>query len=244
MKKRFSFFIIGVVLLVISLPVSTPMAMEFFHKLKMKSNYQITNINDDDPPAHSTYVFNNHIVEINETMSDVEVYKSPWEHNIGLGDLEVMIDGKQIDLFPEHPIRIDDKGLSRYYGELAYLYVRDRWADETYFVIIGKKTRELIKEMPNGDIVGHVPEEELDYAVHTLALNGEVKSETIHFTDRNAYHTQLLNHGGVVPYRIGYYTDLLEAYPSFLFPIVFPFFTFISGLSLAIIFFPRKRVRE
>ncbi|MBX4340705.1 hypothetical protein K4G93_21500, partial [Mycobacterium tuberculosis] len=56
-----------------------------------------------------------------------------------------------------------------------------------------------------------------------------------------ALQTELLNAGGLVPYYIGYYTNDLKAYPSLLFPLIYPFITLLIGLILIIIYFPVRK---
>jgi len=155
-----------------------------------------------------------------------------------LADLSLELDGKQLDKLKDHPIRAEEEGLNRYYGEAAYLTLRDKENDKSLFVVLLKKTRELQREMPNGDIAGWVPEEKLAYTSYALDEAGNVESSSFTFADPDALQTELLNAGGVGPYRIGYYTDAWEVYPTIFFPFLFPFFTLMIGLILCIVHLP------
>lgn len=244
MKKRLVFFIIGTILFLTSLPLSTEMIMELIHNQKMNKEYKITNVSKGEPPTKSTFNFKDHIVEVKETLIDEESYIDPWSNKIGIADLSLKLDGKKIDTLKGYPIRIDEKGLNRYYGEIAYLILEDKKNDKTQFILLLKKTRELEKEMPNGDIVGGVPSEKLKYTLYTLDEDGNFKNKSFNFTERDALQTELLNAGVVVPYSIGYYTDAWEGYPTIFFPLIFPFLTLLLGLVLILVFFPIRKVKK
>lgn len=239
MNRRILFFIIGAALLLATIPVSIPMTLEVIHNIKMSTDYQITNLSEGEPPSDPLYVFNDHIIEIEENLGDV-FYENAWQNKIGLGDIMVSIDTLEIERLKDHPIRIEEDGLNRYYGEVSYLNIEDRKQADSYLIVLVKNSREIITTNENGDMLGFLPEEELTYTVHKLDQSGTIASESFVFNERNAFQTELLNHSGVAPYAIGYHTDLLEAYPSLFFPVLYPFITFIIGISLIIFFFPRR----
>lgn len=242
MIKRILIFTIGAILLITSLPLSSKMFMELIHDQRMSASYKIKNVNDGFPPTNSTYRYKDWVIEVEETLKDEEHYIDPWKYKIGIADLSILIDGKKVDTLKDYPVRVEEKGLNRYYGEIAYLTLEDRKKDEKQFIVLLKKTRELPKEMPNGDIVDWAPDEKLNYTQYILDEEGNLTNQSFSFTDRDALQTEILNAGVVVPYRIGYYTDAWEGYPSLVFPFLFPFSTLAIGLILIILFFPgRKR---
>jgi hypothetical protein len=244
LKKRIIFFLLGTILLLTSLPLSTKMTMELNHKQKMNSKYRISNILDaysGMTTPESTFNFKGQIVEIEEAVKDVDLYIDPWSNKIGIADLTLKINGNEIDTLKDHPIRVEEEGLNRYFGEIAYLTLEDRKNGKTQFVALLKKTREMQKEMPNGDIVGGVAPEKLTYIVYTLDEEGTLNSQSFGFSERNAIQTELLNAGVIGPYRLGYYTNAWEGYPSLFFPFVFPFGTLAVGFILIIFFFYKIR---
>ncbi|MBT2729520.1 hypothetical protein J7E63_21760 [Bacillus sp. ISL-75] len=107
-----------------------------------------------------------------------------------------------------------------------------------------KKTREIQKEMPNGDIVGGVPEEKLNYKLYTLDEEGKLKNKSFKLNERDALQTELLNSGFVVPYSIGYYTNAWEGYPTLFFPLLFSFLTLIVVFILILVFLPIRKVKK
>lgn len=243
-KKRLVFFILGSILFITSLPTSTKMLMELIHNKKMNNKYDIVNVSEGYPPTDSTYNFSNHVIKLKETIKQTKSYKDPWDYQIKLADLSLELDGEQLDILKNHPIRAEEEGLNRYYGEVAYLILRDKENDKSQFVILLKKTRELQREMPNGDIVGGAPEHKLKYTLYAIDEEGNVESSSFNFTEPDALQTELLNAGVIGPYRIGYYTNAWEAYPSIFFPLIYPFLTLIIGLILCIIYLPINKNRN
>lgn len=232
------------ILFLISVPLSTKMVIELIHHKNMNAKYEITNVSEGFPPTESIFNFKGHIVEIKEVMREEESYTDPWHNKIGIGDLSLEVDGRKLDTLSKHPIRMEEDGLNRYFGEIAYLILEDGKSGESQFIALLKNTRELQKENENGDIASWVPEEKLNYTTYTLDEAGNLTSKSFSFNNRNALQTELLNAGLVTPYAIGYYTDAWEAYPSVLFPLVFPFVTLIAGFTLIIIFLPVRRAKK
>ncbi|WP_411334498.1 hypothetical protein ACK1LH_03435 [Metabacillus indicus] len=251
MTKKLSVFIIGAILFLTSLPTSTELVMEFIHTRKMSEQYEIVDVReieetpDSYQPPDSIFNFNGRLIEIKETIKESKSYIDPWGNQIKSADLSLELDGKVLANLKNHPIRVDDIGLNRYYGEVAYITLYDRKNNKNQFIILLKKTKETIREMPNGDLVGWVPEEKLNYLLYAIDEEGNVESDSFSFTERDALQTELLNAGGVVPYYIGFYTNDLKAYPTIFFPLIFPFLTFIIGLILTIVYFPmRKNIKR
>ena len=147
MKKKIVFCLIGTILLLTSLPISTKMVMELIHNQKMNQEYKITNVSEGFPPTESTINFKDHIVEIKETIKDEESYiKNPWSNKIGIADLSLKLDGEEIDTLKGYPIRLEEEGLNRYYGEIAYLILEDKINVKTQFIILLKKTEKITRD--------------------------------------------------------------------------------------------------
>ena len=213
------------------------MIMELIHKQKMNKEYKITNVSKGEPPTTSTFNFKDHLVEIKETIIDEESHIDPWSNKIGIADLSLKLDGKEIDSLKGYPIRVDEEGLNRYYGEIAYLSLTDKGNGTSQFIVLLKKTKELQKEMPNGDIVGWVQPDKLKYMLYAFDEDGHnLNQKSFNLSDRSALQTELLNVGAMVPHSIGYYTDAWEGYPTLFFPLIFPFLTLLLGLVLILVF--------
>jgi hypothetical protein len=241
MKKKWLLFILGIIILIISIPMSTQMTLELIHNQKMDNHYKITNVSADYPPKGTTFEFKDQLIEIEETILDEEGYKDPWDNQIVFADLSLKLNGIEIETMKNHPIRIGGEGLQRYYGEISYLLLEDKENDKKQLIVLLKKTRELQKEMPNGNIIGGVPEEKLKFKLYELDEKGKLNIQTFSFTERNALQTELLNASGLSPYSIGYYTDAWEWYPTIVFPFLFPFLSLLLGLALIAVYAPFNR---
>ncbi|MCI2255535.1 hypothetical protein L2D08_14265 [Domibacillus sp. PGB-M46] len=240
--KRLVFFIIGALLFIISVPSSTKMVMELINDQKMNVRYTITGVNTGYPSVDPTFHFQDHLIEIEETIKNEEGYIDPWDNKIVLADLTLKLDGVQVDTLSSYPIRAEESGLNRYHGEIAYLMLKDKKMNKTDFTVLVKKTRELEIEKPNGDIVGGVPEDKLTYNLYRVEDGGNIKRESFRFTERNELQTELLNASAIVPYAIGYYTDAWEWYPTIFFPWIFPFLSLFVGFVLVIVCFPYRKI--
>ncbi|MDW0111103.1 hypothetical protein [Sporosarcina aquimarina] len=238
------FFVIGLLLFLVSLPLSSLMIVELGHNLKMQNLYGVTTLSDGYPPTPSTFTYQDHTVTIEETMKDEVSFINPWSYEIGIADLAIKIDGKVVDRLLHYPVRIEEEGLNRYYGDIGYLMVRDKKTNESHFVMLIKKTREIEKEKPDGGIVGSLPAETLQYEQFNLGEDGQVTTDSFTFEDRSGLQTELLNVSFLTPYGIGFYTDAWKAYPVFFFPLTYPFGTLVIGFVLTFIYFPFKKKKE
>lgn len=232
MNKKLTLLIMGLVLLVTSLPLSSMMILEIVHEQKMKRTYTITNVNEGYPATPATYSFDEEIIEIEERSTNNESYIDPWQFKIDARDVTFKVNGKTLHTLHRVPVRVEEEGLNRYYGEFAYLTLEDKQAKQTSFVLLLKTTRSAERELPNGDMIGYVPPENLTYTLYAWDEKGNKTSESFTFTNRNALQTELMNKGNVTPYSIGYYTNAWHTYPSLFFPFLFPFGTLFMGFGL------------
>lgn len=240
-KLKQLFFVIGLLLFIVSLPLSSIMIVELGHTLNMQNLYGVTTLSDGYPPTPSTFTYQDHTVTIEETMKDEDSFINPWSYEIGIADLAIKIDGKVVDRLLHYPVRIEEEGLNRYYGDIGYLMVKDKKKDESQFVILLKKTREIEKEKHDGGIVGSLSAETLQYKQINLDEDGHVTTDSFSFRERSGLQTELLNVSYLTPYGIGYYTDAWKGYPVFFFPLTYPFGTLIFGCVLTFIYFPIKK---
>ena len=82
--------------------------MELIHNQKMNQEYKITNVSEGFPPTESTFNFKDHIVEIKETIKDEESYIDPWRNRVVIADLSLKLDGKEINILKDYPIRLEE----------------------------------------------------------------------------------------------------------------------------------------
>ena len=235
---RFTGFIIGIILFLGSLPFASIMAIEYVHDKKMDMQYRFIDISKGEPPTSSEYIFNEQEITIEETPIAKQGYTDPWKNEIGFSDLVFKVNGKEIDRLLTYPIRESEVGLNRYFGNIAYFLVEDKKIGETSFVLGLKRTNETTSAKLNGDIIGWVSENELQYTYHKVNKAGEVLSNDFGYADRDGFETKLLTKGYLAPTAVGYYTDLWHGYPSLFFPFLYPLLTIIIGGILIICYRP------
>src|SRR5699024_7120136 len=97
--------------------------------------YQIINISEGYPPTDSTYLFEGNKIEIEEKLLDEESFLDPWDRKIGIADISIKLNGNEIEKLESHPVRIEEEGLNRYFGEIAYLKVKDLKNKNTKFFV-------------------------------------------------------------------------------------------------------------
>lgn len=220
--RRSAGFIIGVILFVGSLPVASIMLIEYVHDQKINMHYRFIDISKGEPPTSSKYMFNDQEITIEETSSAKQGYTDAWHNEMVFSDLVFKVNGKEIDQLSAYPVRENEEGLNRYFGDIAYFLVEDKKVGETSFVLALKRTNETISAKVNGDIIGWVPENELQYTYYEVNNAGEVLRNDFGYTDRDGFETKLLTKGYLAPTAVGYYTDLWNGYPSFFFPFLYP----------------------
>ncbi|MDN4606581.1 hypothetical protein [Sporosarcina highlanderae] len=238
MKKRWVLFLVGVILFLSSLPLTVQMAMEKTHTAKMHNRYDLHIISHRYPPPKSTFLYKDHTVKVEETPIDKESYTDPWKYTIAFADLSVVVNEEQIDKLEQYPIRIEEEGLARYYGNISFIILKDKRRDEEKLYMILKKTNDPIEVGINIDPMM------LTYDLYSINEAGHLEGESFSFTNRNALQTLILNNSGASPFAIGYYTDAWNWMPSILFPFIFPFFSFFVGVFLMIRFLPFKRRKQ
>lgn len=241
---RWIVFLLGVILFLGSLPQAGIMLIELVHDQRMDMQYTIKKIDEGYPATPSIYKFHGHRISIEETLSEIEGYTDAWDNEMAFFDLAFVIDGQEVDRLPAHPVRKNEEGLNRYYGEVAYFNVDDRNKSMNEFVVALKKRKETIQEKSNGDIVGWVPGAELMYTYYAVNEAGEVTRKDFNYETRNGFETKLLTKGMLASTSVGYYTDAWHGYPSMFFPFLYPFSTLIIGGVLTIVFRPFWRKRR
>ncbi|MCG7343359.1 hypothetical protein MHZ92_04405 [Sporosarcina sp. ACRSL] len=242
MVKKWIVFLIGVIIFLSSLPLTILMAMEKIHTSQMHNRYELHIISHRYPPPESTFHYKNNIIEVKETLLDEENYTDPWNYKIAFADLSVFINGEEIDTLEQYPIRMEEEGLARYYGNISSIIIKDKRKDEEKLYMILKKTKDPV--VTDGINIGIAPVETLTYSLYDLDEDGLLGRESFSFTNRNALQTLLLNNSGTSPHAIGHYTDAWNWMPSVFYPFIFPFLSFLVGIVLLIFYFPFRKSKS
>lgn len=243
MGKWFA-FILGLLLFLSSLPLTSLMLVELVHDKRMDMRYKIEDVSQGYPPTPSKYVYHENLITIEETLNEKEGFTDAWENEMEFADLVLKVNGNRIDRLTAYPVRKYEEGLNRYFGDIAYFLVNDKKKNTNSFIVVLKRTKEMISAKPNGDLVGMGPEEELMYTYYKVNTSGEVERKNFDYVTRDGFETKLLTKGYLASTAVGYYTNVWHGFPSIFFPFLYPFFTVLLGGILIVRYRPfwRKKI--
>lgn len=243
MKKRL-LFAFGLILLLSALPLSTIMIMEKIHTQKMYSRYDIEDLDAQYPPLEQQFTVLNQDVEIDETIIEEGNYTDLWDNDIAIANITIKVNGKKLANMENYPIRVKGEGLQRYYGNLSFIVLFDKEIEESNLFVIIRNTKDTIINENGVNIINSPLLEDIKYTMYTIDEEGKIERDTFSQNNRNAIQTFVLNISSTSPMSVGYYTDAWHMYPSIFFPLLYPLGTFISGVILVIIYFPRRKVKK
>lgn len=233
---RKTLLIFGFILLVFSIPPFIPLVMEKLYDQEMNKKYKITEINEMFKGAPTDYQFADRYIYVNHLSKNYELYHDPWGYLIDISDIYIYIDGVNQETLEEYPVKAGAEGLNQYNHYLSYWLVEEKQTDKKSFVIVMQKNGIEKKEPAKGDNEGFVPQEKLAYSTLTIQEDGTLNRGNFTYENKNKLQTKLippLLFGGA-----GYYTNAWIAYPSILYPFIFPFLTAIFGLIFLLAGFP------
>lgn len=212
--------------------------MEKVYDYEMSKKYKITEINEMYKGAPTAYRFANSYINIYNLSKHYERYRDPWDNLIDISDIDIAINGETEEILEEYPVRLGEEGLNQYNHYLSYWLVEEKQTEKTSFVIVMQMNGVHEKALPNGDIEGFVPQEELKYSTITIQEDGTISRDEFSYQNKNKLQTKLIppmHFGGA-----GYFTDAWFAYPSIIYPFIYPFLIMILGLIFILIGFPYK----
>lgn len=99
--RRWIGFLVGVVLFLSSLPLTSMMLLELVHSQRMDMRYTIKNIGEGYPPTPSTYMYHGQMISIEETPREMEGYTDAWDNEMAFFDLAFIVNGQEVDRFGE-----------------------------------------------------------------------------------------------------------------------------------------------
>jgi hypothetical protein len=237
---RKTLFILGIILFIISLPLSFPLIMEKVYNYEMSKKYKITEINEMHKGAPTAYRFENSYINIYRLSKNHELQRDHWDNLIDISDVDIAINGETEEILEEYPVRIGEEGLNQYKHYLSYWLVEEKQTDKKSFVIVLQMNGAKEDLLINGKMGEFVPKEKLEYSTITIQEDGTISRDNFTYENKNKLQTKLIPpmyFGGA-----GYYTDVWFAYPNILYPFIYPFFTMILGLIFILIGFPYKHL--
>lgn len=234
MKRFIIFLVISLFLIIGSALPLYEIAREKIIDNKLSSRYLLEHAYVEEPGFPRIIDVNEMIIngmklEIVEEQTGKKAPLTRWDEKEGVPpgnivNLHILLDGEPITSPSEISLSNRQRG-SKFFSWLDIVTVKDYAEGQEYIKIVQRLTNdEKLDEDRQWKIisineVGHVTEEIISYKTrseHPLGV------KLIHFTN-----TALV--------AFGYHSDILQGYPSLLFPIIYPFITGIIGL-IGIIF--------
>src|SRR5690606_37053471 len=109
------------------------------------SRYTILNLHEQD------VVFP---LEIEEISKNNAPYINPWQFKTEVKNVTFTWNGEILHEATDMPVRIEETGMNRYYGQLAFLQLEDQQTNKTSSILLTKETHDSERQLPNGDITG------------------------------------------------------------------------------------------
>lgn len=153
-----------------------------------------------------------------------------------MGEVELLINGENYAVSTPIEIRTSSLDNNRYHGFVGLVSKYNRFTQEDELVVV--------KRLFTDDLLTN--EEEYSWETLTINERGEVVKDMFTRTELNdpAYRTEVINKAGASPIRLGYESDILHYYPTFIFPLLYPFFSGLIGavfIILGLIFAVRRK---
>ncbi|MGE7693923.1 hypothetical protein ACQKNC_07360 [Lysinibacillus sp. NPDC094177] len=227
MKLKGNIFFIGLFLLVISSIPLFYMAREVYIEWKIDSKYSIKQVYEEQglPTTidHQDIEVNGRHIEIKEEPTGKKASLTFWDEEAGVeaGDivkLHLFVDNKEVTTADE--IWLSNRNQSsRYFSWLDILTVNEKIA--------------IVQRLTDDD----TNMDDRTWKIIWIDEKGKVKEDTISYQSRkeNPLAVRLIGYSGTDLMMMGYYSDILTVYPTFLFPLMFPFGSVIMGILLCII---------
>ena len=154
--------IIGIILLILSIPTSSKVLMEKVYDWEMKSRYEISELNEMYKGAKTTYEFAD---------SQINVF-----HESKSDELETLV---------YYPVKIEERGLNQYTHYISYWLVEEKDTNKRFFVIILQKN-------PSPYNVATFSIERLEYISYTISETGTITRDTFNYENKNKLQTKLI----------------------------------------------------
>lgn len=230
---RKSFWIIGLVLFVISAIPLFQMAREEVTDWNLSTRYQVDHADREQGfpitiDAQKIEV-KGHLIEIVEEQTGEKGSLTLWDKDEGVeaGDivkLHLFVDGKEVTKADEIWLSNRDRG-SRYYSWLDILTVNEKVA--------------IVQRLTDDD----QPMDDRRWKIIWIEEQGNITEEEVSYQNRqeNPLAVRLINVSGTSLMGMGYYSDVLQGYPSLFFPIIYPVVTGLIGILLCAIAYLRRK---
>jgi hypothetical protein len=148
--------------------------------------------------------------------------------------VRILVDGRDYGAPAQAEARPHFRDSNRYHGYVSLKRLTDRRSGLTTIVVA-----QALGATPG--TVGY-DENHHRYRVLTVSADGLVKEDVFTYAERGAPAVRARQIDGVVPHPFGYHSDLMQVWPSFWYPVLYPWLSGSVGAAmLALSLFIRRR---
>jgi hypothetical protein len=233
-RKRLIILGIGIILLAVSFKPIFLMMREHWIGISITNRYDIDHADQKDgfPRILQTpkIIVNNDVIEIIEEKTGLTAPLTVHDkgENLPSGEivkLQIKLNGKNVAASTEMWLSNRDRG-SRYFSWLDILTIKDNKTGENHVAIVQRLT---------GD---NEPTSKRKWRILYINKDRQTKVETFEYRERSQHQlgVRLVNFSGTSLISMGYNSDILHYYPSFVFPVFYPWITTILGFIFLLLF--------
>jgi hypothetical protein len=220
----------GIILLAFSIiPMYAMLREEMIHQ-SIENRYAVNHADMKDGfPAilqSSEITVNGRRIKIMEENTGRLAPATPWdlEEHVPPGDIvkvQIELDGSKIAEPAEMWLSNRERG-SRYFSWLDVLTVKDRTTGENQIAIVQRLTDDRERM------------DKRQWRIIFVHGNGEWEQETFSYSERFRFPlgVKLVMVSGTSLMAMGYYSDILQVYPSLIFPLLYPWVSSAAGFAL------------
>lgn len=227
-RKAVIYLVLGLMLFVLSTPQLFAYAREFASGQTSEYRYDFRPIRTEIPGfgayANEADYYGNR-VELSDDFGDASAgLDAGEEEQWRTGQVRITINGEDYSHPAEAVIRPSYLDSNRYHGYLAIVELVDKRGEQDRLAVVQRIDG-------NHDSAW---KEKLEWRLLMVSKNGAVEEEMFTYAERGEplYRARLANYA--TPIAVGFHSDVLQAWPSLLYPLLYPFFTGLLGLLLLI----------
>jgi hypothetical protein len=147
--------------------------------------------------------------------------------------VRILIDGRDYSSPTEAIVRPYFRDANRYHGFLSLKRVVDRNSGTTKIAV------SQALGAPTGVTRSYSPER-LRYRVLLISTDGIIEEELFTYAQRGSPAIRARLIAGVVPHPFGYHSDLMQGWPTLLYPVLYPWLSGLIGAGIVILAIARR----
>jgi len=225
----------GLLLVLLSAYPLSLMSREWVAQRKAYGLYELKRILTE-VPGFSDDALTAHIGSHHVELRDDFFGQAAKREDRAKGKVNVIIDGRDYSFTSEVEIRPFYKDQNRYHSWIKLIRLLDRRAQTEHLAIVQR----ISSAAAFGKEPWEIPKRQLRYRLLLVGSDGKVSEDVFGYEDRArpGYRAMLARY--VTPFSIGFHPDVLQAWPTFLYPILYPGLTAIAGIGTLALGFVRR----